>query len=321
MLEQPFADCSLLQAALFLRLAYEPEERAPANLDAVQSSLPGLLRLAHKLDAQPVFRAIHTYMAGTAVGSKLLNMQCCGCRALGSLFHPSPPSAEHTHAITTPLLLHWAGAADTCHLDALRLRCLTQVARRLAKGPSSLAGTFADAVQVVDACDKRMLAQLVGLIVWAGNSNNQLLRSLVTSDTAAAALLEAGNHGSFEWALERFSEQPAEQGQHVFSPWFMAAGREWRLQVHLGGFNADAAGHLSGAPGEPAKSRNPGASFSQPDATHCPALLPTCFFAVFLCCNKDGTKASFTIAVVDKGKGFPQHRESTISEPHVFSNG
>lgn len=64
MLEAPFQDSSLLDASLFLRFCYQPRELSPTNLAAVLGSLPGLLRLAHKLNAQQIQEAVSKAMAG-----------------------------------------------------------------------------------------------------------------------------------------------------------------------------------------------------------------------------------------------------------------
>lgn len=50
-LEEPFNDCTLFDAALILRFGYRPWDLTAVTLMAVQGSLPGLLRLAHKLGA------------------------------------------------------------------------------------------------------------------------------------------------------------------------------------------------------------------------------------------------------------------------------
>lgn len=250
MLEEPFADYSLQDAALFLRLAYHPEEKV-ASMDAMQKSLPGVLRLAHKLDAQPVFQTVRGYMTGTALAayfamqrSKGFAMQLLSTRLTCAPLFPAASYAEHAHTITTPAVLDWAKAADSCQQDELRLCCLVETARRLARVPTSLAGAFADANRVVDALDKGMLAQLLGLMASAGGK--KLCSRLAAPGAAAAALLEVGNHGSFDCVAARFSEASAEVGRSVESPWLAAAGREWKLQVCPGGATADASGHLSG---------------------------------------------------------------------------
>lgn len=69
-LEAPFKGTSLFDAALFLRFCYQPRNPPPANLSAVLGSLPGLLRLAHKLDAQQIQQAVGECMAGGWVGSE-----------------------------------------------------------------------------------------------------------------------------------------------------------------------------------------------------------------------------------------------------------
>lgn len=51
-------DCDLFTACLFLWFCYRPSDLSTANLHAAQDHLPALLRLAHKLDAENVLRAI-----------------------------------------------------------------------------------------------------------------------------------------------------------------------------------------------------------------------------------------------------------------------
>lgn len=52
-------------AVLFLRFCYRPRDLTPANMAAVQSSLPVLLRLAHKLDVADICAEVGKHMAGT----------------------------------------------------------------------------------------------------------------------------------------------------------------------------------------------------------------------------------------------------------------
>lgn len=127
-----------------------------------------------------------------------------------------------------PQLLEWAAAADHCQLSELCLRCLSVVPGSLARRPmGSLASALLDTTAAVRACDKRLLVLLVSVM--------------------AADLQLRSHHGSFEWALERFSQQPSAPGIFVSPPWFWVGGRRWRLKVFPGGWNAEAAGHLSGA--------------------------------------------------------------------------
>ena len=63
MLEAPFEGASLFDAALFLRLCYQPRE-LPTNLAATLDSLPSLLHLAHKLDAPLIQYMVAASMAG-----------------------------------------------------------------------------------------------------------------------------------------------------------------------------------------------------------------------------------------------------------------
>lgn len=141
-------------------------------------------------------------------------------------------------------LLEWVAAADTCQQPELRLRCIGEVARRLASRNSGLAGAFADAAIVAEQCDKSALAQLLGLVLAAGGQN--IAGSLAAPSAAVEALQRAANPGSFEWAFEHYSQKPSGVGQSVEFPWFNVAGREWRFRVDPGAASEEAAGHLSG---------------------------------------------------------------------------
>lgn len=145
-------------------------------------------------------------------------------------------------------LLDWVEAAHHCQLPELVLHCISEVARRLASCNRygvhhGLADTFAAAVVVAERCDKNVLAQLLALTADASAAAGA---KIAAPAAAATALQQAPNHGSFEWALEPFSQQPSGMGEHVWSPWLSAAGKEWRLGVYPGGDTEEAAGHLSG---------------------------------------------------------------------------
>ena len=79
-LEEPFNDCRLIVVALFLRFAYRPGDLTPHNLAAVQGSLLGLLRMAHKLDAQ-ILGKVCKFMQGAYFCCSTPN--CC-CIALAA---------------------------------------------------------------------------------------------------------------------------------------------------------------------------------------------------------------------------------------------
>lgn len=162
-----------------------------------------------------------------------------------ALTHAHPGcTAGKVHSATVPELLDWMAAADHCQQPELRLRCLNEVARRLASQPTGLASTFADSELLAERCDKSVLAQLVALLVTAGRKS--VPSGLPVPSAAAAALQKAANHGSFEWALERYSQQPSAIEESVTSDWFSAAGKQWQLEVYPGGDSEEAAGHLSG---------------------------------------------------------------------------
>lgn len=135
--------------------------------------------------------------------------------------HPSTLTSHHSHTCRARLLhdnapaARWATAADRCWLPEPCLRCLSEVARRLAAGPLGLPGAFADARTTLSSLDNSLLLQLVGLMAGAGGK--ELAAALPAPDAAAAALQQSANHGSFEWALKRFSQQAADAGDVVIS--------------------------------------------------------------------------------------------------------
>lgn len=148
-------------------------------------------------------------------------------------------------AATVPQLLEWAAATSHCELQELCLTCLCAVVRHLAGEPCALPAAFADASMIASACDKSLLARLLGMVLSA-TAGQRLVAALPAPAVAAAALERSANCCSFEWAVERFSEQPSGVGQVIYSPWCQAAGQQWRLQIYAGGYEASTAGHLSG---------------------------------------------------------------------------
>jgi hypothetical protein len=64
-----FRDCRLEDVVVFLRFCYCPEDLTPATVSAVESCMPGVLRLAHKLRAKKIIawylsRSCHGEPAG-----------------------------------------------------------------------------------------------------------------------------------------------------------------------------------------------------------------------------------------------------------------
>ena len=57
-------NAALLDTTIFLRLCYRPEEVTTANLAGVLGSLPGLLRLANKLDMPRIQATVVEAMKG-----------------------------------------------------------------------------------------------------------------------------------------------------------------------------------------------------------------------------------------------------------------
>ncbi|PRW33982.1 BTB POZ and MATH domain-containing 4-like [Chlorella sorokiniana] len=214
-LREPFAGYSLFEVSLFLRCAYRPADLTPANLDAVRGSLLGLLRLADQLDAPVVMHALAAYM-GDCVGA----------------------AAAQTE------LLEWAEAAEQCCLPELKMRCLAEVAHRLARAGGSLASSFS-ATAGLAGCSQSTLSTLLSLLA-TGCGPAGAPRLLETTPAAAVEAQEAsGNHGTFQWVVERYSRLSAVRGDFVYSPYFQAAGMEWRFKIYPGGESQDSAGHLS----------------------------------------------------------------------------
>lgn len=214
-LREPFAGCTLFEVALFLRCAYRPADLTSANLDAVRGSLLGLLRLADQLDAPGVMHALAVYMR-----------DCVGGGA---------PQAG---------LLEWAEVAEQCCLPELRMRCLAEVAHRLAWAAGSLASSFSATAELA-GCNHSTLSTLVGLLA-AGCGPTGAPRVLETSPAAAVEALQASaQHGSFQWTVERYSQLPAVRGENTYSPYFWAGGVEWPFRICPGGDKEQAAGHLS----------------------------------------------------------------------------
>ena len=156
--------------------------------------------------------------------------------AIAGCVGPAAPQAE---------LLEWAEAAEQCCLPELRMRCLTEVAHRLACVAGSLASSFSAAAELA-GCNHSTLSTLVGLLA-AGCGPTGAPRVLETSPAAAVEALEASaQHGSFQWTVERYSQLPAVRGENTYSPYFWAGGVEWRFRIFPGGDKEEAAGHLSG---------------------------------------------------------------------------
>lgn len=158
-------------------------------------------------------------------------------------------AADSGTAITQELLT-WAETAETCNMDEVHASCVAEVARQLAAELNSLP-TGADSLMtaitrssLLEGCSQRTLLLLLSIMAAAGKKPQ--LSSYISSKVAVVdALQRAPYVGAFEWALERFSEQPSAVGDTVVSPWFAAAGKEWQFWVHPGGDIEAAAGHLS----------------------------------------------------------------------------
>lgn len=185
-----------------------------------RDSLPALLRLAHKLDAGRILQEVVKHMKEASVDR-----------------------ADE--------LITWIEAAEQCQQTSLRLTCMAQLAQRLmtqAPTGNALASSMADAAQV-ERCDKGTLVQLLGLVAAAGRQlatrEGLLAYKAPAGGDIAAAIEQAANPGSFEWRIEQFSQQPAQPGNELKSPWFMAGGREWQLTLYPNGNRQENEGHLS----------------------------------------------------------------------------
>lgn len=125
------------------------------------------------------------------------------------------------------------------------MRCLAEVAHRLAWAAGSLASSFSAPAELA-GCNHSTLSTLVGLLA-AGCGPTGAPRVLETSPAAAVEALQASaQHGSFQWTVERYSQLPAVRGENTYSPYFWAGGVEWPFRICPGGDKEQAAGHLSG---------------------------------------------------------------------------
>jgi len=143
-------------------------------------------------------------------------------------------------------LLSWAEAAEQCCLPELRLRCLTEVARRLAHGGDSLAATFGATAERAKGGGPSTLRMRLGLLAAGCGPTGAPRVAEITPAAGAKALEASSKYGSFEWVVERYSQLPAAVGQNAYSPYCRAAGIDWRFKVHPVGNKAEAAGHISG---------------------------------------------------------------------------
>lgn len=168
-----------------------------------------------------------------------------------------------------------------------------------------LAAALAE-VAVLERCSKRVLLDMLGLIMAAGRGACGGKQERLADCLAYGGMLaKAFTTRSFEWTLEKFSQQPAAVGKQVLSPWFGAAGKEWRFSVYPAGCKE---GHSSGE------------CFS-----HCFAFqlaqdlrlhqgfykLPRSFSfraAVFLACKQPCTTIFFSIEVVDQAAVASQNK-------------
>ena len=137
------------------------------------------------------------------------------------------------------------------------MRCLIEMARRLAHGGDSLAATFSATAELAKGCDSSTLSMLLGLLAAGCGPTGAPRVALVSPAAAVKALDSLANHGSFEWVVERYSLLPAGVGEPSYSPYFRAAGVDWRFKVYPGG--QESAGRFSGECCQPRRRASVGA--------------------------------------------------------------
>ena len=128
------------------------------------------------------------------------------------------------------------------------MRCLVELARRLASGgDKSLTATFSAVAALAERCDHSTLAVLLSLVTaGCGTAGANQLPALAPSAAAAEALEASANCGSFEWAFEHYSQLPSGVGDSTDSPYFQAAGFDWRFRIFPGGDTEESATYISG---------------------------------------------------------------------------
>lgn len=257
-LSSTFADCSLCQAACFLRLVYRPDHASGAALAALHRAeaglLPALVRLAHRLDAAPLLGKLEACLQG-APAAREAGQQSGGTRGGILLLLPAglpaclPPClAGHLPAHTTrsptagaaasaaaPALLASLQLAEVYHLEALRGTCLQLLARRLAAaGPYWHEQLSAEQLA---GCAPDSLARLVGEMAGAVHAGGFEPPRVLNIGRGAG-----GRAGGFTFVISRFGQQTA----RVASPWVEVGGLQWRLKVWPHGDAASGGTHLSG---------------------------------------------------------------------------
>lgn len=93
-LTQPLDGCSAYEGALFLRFCYCPDDMTEENLEAVESSLPTLLRLAHKLEHPGASCAVHDRCGGVPAMRFPVSMRWLGRNSCGVALQ-APPVLAH----------------------------------------------------------------------------------------------------------------------------------------------------------------------------------------------------------------------------------
>ena len=76
-LSLPFHGYGPVEVALLLRFIYCPEDATPENFRAVAASVPGLLRLAHALEAGRLLPRLEAHLVGERQGAGGRNVTLC----------------------------------------------------------------------------------------------------------------------------------------------------------------------------------------------------------------------------------------------------
>lgn len=165
---------------------------------------------------------------------------------------PVRPPPTEASSCSAEELAAWIEAAEQCQQVPLKLACVGQLVQRLVcQDPTeNMAAGIADAMHL-QRLDKSTLLLVLGLVTGA---NRRLVPSAQrrafrapSQETIASCICSSANPGSFEWRIDRFSRLPAQPGIGLGSPWFIAGGRTWRLELYPNGDNVQSEGNLSGA--------------------------------------------------------------------------
>ncbi|PSC67561.1 hypothetical protein C2E20_8768 [Micractinium conductrix] len=227
-LESPFKDFSLQEVAHLLRFLYNPEDCAPANLKAAEAQLPGVVRLAHALDAPKLLAAF-----STGLGSHMQQLEGA---------------------------LRWLPLAEECQLHAawgegvraLAKIALTATSAGTLKPLEGLAssGAVVARFQRLAQLSQSTLAAVVTAVALAANCSYSHYSSPSSTRVPSARLLASLRspglqEASCTWTvpgflqlLEQAPPLPPEQRKLV-SPAFGSGRRTWQLCVYPHGNAAE----------------------------------------------------------------------------------